>query len=146
MRYLAIDLGDKRTGLAVGDDETDIVSPLEVIKEPIDPPHRLIDRIKKAIDEQGADAVVLGLPLHMDGSEGDRAKKTRAVGEILIAQLGLPIHYEDERLTSAAADWAMAGSGMTHAQKKNRRDAMAAAAILKTFLADRGDSQQSKPS
>lgn len=146
MRYLSIDLGDKRTGLAVGDDETCIVSPLEVIQAPIDPPNLLIDRIKKAIDEQGADAIVLGLPLNMDGTEGPRAKITRAVGEVLREQLGLPIHYEDERLTSAAADWSMAGSGLTHAQKKNRRDAMAAAVILNTFLVSRGDGRQSKPS
>ena len=62
------------------------------------------------------------------------ASGARDLGAQLGARTGLPIHYQDERLTSAQADWSMAGSGLTHAQKKSRRDALAAAAILHDFL------------
>lgn len=134
MRYLAIDLGDKRTGLAVGDDETGIATPLDVVKAPVNPPERLLREIERAIDEHGPSALVIGLPLNMDGSEGPRAKLVREFAATLEARQSLPVHFEDERLSSAAADWSMSQTGMTRGQKKSRRDAIAAAAILKSFF------------
>ena len=139
MRYLAIDLGDKRTGIAVGDDFTNIVTPHEVLSVPIKPEHdRLLDAITKCIDEFGPDELVLGMPFNMDGSEGERAKIVRVFGEALSAHTGLAIHYQDERLTSADAEWLLDGSGKTHGQKKALRDALAAAAILRDFLESTG--------
>lgn len=134
MRYLAIDLGDKRTGLAVGDDETRIATPLDVLELPLQPGNRLIEAIVAAIDEQGAGALVIGLPFNMDGTEGPRAKLVRDFAAQLVDRVSQAIHFEDERLTSADADWSMAQTGMTRGQKKNRRDAIAAAGILRTFL------------
>ncbi len=138
MRYLAIDLGDKRTGLAVGDDETRIASPIGVIEAPMATGDRLLDAIARSADEHGPDAVVVGLPLNMDGTEGPRSALVRAFGERIGARLGLPVEFEDERLSSAEADWSMARTGLTRGQKKSRRDSMAAAAILRTFFAGRG--------
>lgn len=145
MRYLAIDLGDKRTGLAVGDSLTRIVSPLDVIEVPIREREgeALLDALARVIEQQfgrapaaaPTHALVLGLPLNMDESEGPRAKIVRAFGARIAARTGLEVHYHDERLSSAAADWSMARSGMTRGQKKARRDALAAAAILNGFLA-----------
>jgi putative Holliday junction resolvase len=135
MRYLAIDLGDKRTGLAVGDDVTGIASPLDVIVT-----HHPAERqrlIARAVDEQGPDALIVGLPLNMDGTEGPAAKKARAAGEAIAAVVGLPVYCVDERQTSEDADEQMAQSGLTHKGKKQRRDALAAAAILRRFLAER---------
>jgi putative Holliday junction resolvase len=132
MRYLAIDLGDKRTGLAVGDDESGLVTPLAVIELPCG--ERLIEAIQGQIYEHGPDAIVIGLPLNMDGTEGNRAKLVRAFGRDLAERTNLPIHYQDERLTSYAADQHMARSGRTHKQKKQRRDALAAAEILRDFF------------
>lgn len=135
MRYLAIDLGDKRTGIAIGDDFTGIVTPHEVLSVPIKPTHdRLLVAIEKCIDDFGPDALVLGMPFHMDGSEGERAKIVRVFGAALGEHTGLTIHYQDERLTSADAEWVLDGSGKTHGQKKALRDALAAAAILRDFL------------
>jgi len=132
MRYLAIDLGDKRTGLAAGDDQTGLVSPVAAIE--IRRGHALIDAVLKQIHEQEPDAIVIGLPLNMDGTEGDRARIARAFGETLAQRCPLPIHYQDERLTSFAADERMAGTGRTHQQKKELRDALAAAEILRDFF------------
>ena len=132
MRYLAIDLGDKRTGLAVGDDVTKIATPLEVLAAA--KPAQQLSRIAAVIDSHGPDALVLGLPLNMDGSEGPAAKKARRVAEQLTADFGLAVHLVDERLSSAAADDLMAGSGATKRQKRSKRDALAAATILSRFF------------
>lgn len=86
--------------------------------------------------EQGE--LVMGLPLNMDGTEGKRAKIVRSFGDRLALRTGRTVHMQDERLTSAEANWQMAGSGMTHKQKKEKRDALAAAAILRDFLESRG--------
>ncbi len=136
MRYLAVDLGDKRTGLAVGDDFTGFVSPAAVVV--MARGEALVDAVVEKIAEHDADAVVVGLPLNMDGTEGDRAKIAREFGEALAAKTGKAVHYQDERLTSFAADQHMAQSGRTHKQKKELRDALAAAEILKDFLDERG--------
>ncbi len=132
VRYLAIDLGGKRTGLAVGDDVTKIVSPLHIIEQP----HRdlLHDEIAAALREHEPDAVVLGLPLNMDSTEGQPAKDVQAFGEELHRRTGLAVYYQDERLTSFQADQQMARSGRTHQQKARRRDALAAAQILRDYL------------
>lgn len=102
------------------------------------PGDRLLDGIARAADEHGPDAVVVGLPLNMDGTEGPRTKLVRAFAARIGDRLGLPVEFEDERLSSASADWSMARTGLTRGQKKSRRDSMAAAAILRTFFAGRG--------
>lgn len=132
MRYLAIDLGAKRTGLAVGGDQTGIVSPLDVIETTS--LNERIRLISLAVAEQGVNEIVLGLPLNMDGSEGDAAKSVRGLKGFLEQRFGIPVHLMDERLSSADADDKMSRSGLTRGQKKSRRDALAAAAILRDFL------------
>lgn len=136
MQYLAIDLGDKRTGLATGDDETKLVSPLRVVEA--SEPAELLRVIAEAIEEFGPDALVVGLPYNMDGTLGPRAKKAQALATLLEAHTGLPVHGFDERLTSYEAEQQLGQTGLTHGQKKQRRDALAAAAILRDFLAQNG--------
>lgn len=135
MRYLAIDLGDKRTGLAVGDDATGIVSPQGVVVTGDE--QERVRGILRAIEEVGADQLVVGLPLNMDGSEGPGAKKARDMAKALKQRTGLKVHLFDERLSSAAADEQMSQSGLTHKQKKMRRDALAAGNILRGFLGEK---------
>ena len=141
MRFLAIDLGDKRTGLAVGDDESGLASPVDLIEVPIDRRGGgdLLGAIARAVEEHlgPRDELVMGLPLNMDGTSGSRARLVEAFAARLRERSGRAVHLFDERLTSAGADWAMSGSGLTHAQKKARRDAIAAAELLKDFLSSR---------
>ena len=137
MRFLSIDLGGKRTGLATGDDETQIVSPLDVIVT--GNPDERLRQLGRFIEEEKPDALVLGIPFNMDGTLGPAAAKSQALAKILTERFGLPVHPMDERLTSAAADAQMAQTGLTHGQKKARRDALAAAAILRDFLEARPD-------
>lgn len=141
MRYLCIDLGDKRTGLALGDNITGLVSPLETLEVPRSHAagSTLLNALARAVDAHLApqECVVLGLPLNMDGTEGPRAALVRALGDSLADLTRRPVLYHDERLSTAAADWRMARTGLTRREKKERRDALAAAEILNDFLASR---------
>ena len=137
MRYLAIDLGDKRTGFAAGDDVVGLVQPLAVVEA-----HTRALQVKaalKAIDEHGPDRIVLGLPFNMDGTEGPRAKLVREFAAELAAQLPrhsrMKVEFHDERLSSFAAEEKLKRTGRTHGEKKALRDALAACAILEDFLA-----------
>lgn len=132
MRYLAIDLGERRTGLAVGDDQTKICSPIEVI-ETVHPSMRL-NRLTQVIEEHAPDELVLGLPLNMDDTEGPAAKNARRFATELTDGFGLKVHLVDERLTSEAANQQLTEQGLTRGQKKSKRDALAAAEILRRFL------------
>jgi putative Holliday junction resolvase len=142
MRYVGIDLGDKRTGVAVGDSLLRMASPVGVVEVPA--ARREGAALIEALDAQvaaqvgpagrGDGELVVGLPLNMDGTEGPRARLARGLATMLGERTGRTIHLFDERLTSSAADWAMARSGLTRGQKKARRDALAAAAMLQGFL------------
>lgn len=101
----------------------------------------MLEAVARAVEDQLGDnpriqrgEVVIGVPLNMDGTAGQRVQIVRAFAARLAQRLGRPLHEQDERLTSAQADWDMAQSGLTHQQKKERRDALAAAAILTDFL------------
>ena len=133
MRFLCIDLGDKRTGLAVCDSDEIIASPIGVIEGG----GNLSDQVLKTIQQYGAEAVVLGLPLNMDGSEGDRAAVVRKFARELSEKIEIPIFFQDERLSSYSAQNRLSRTGLTHKKKKNRMDAIAAAEILKEFIAAR---------
>ncbi len=139
MRYLCIDLGDKRTGLAIGDPQTRLITPLDVLETPLAQRggEALLDALARAVEDQLGPApgeLVVGLPLNMDDTEGPRARLVREFAARLAARCSRPVRFQDERLSSAAADWSMARSGMTRGEKKQRRDARAAAAILGDFL------------
>jgi putative Holliday junction resolvase len=141
MLFLCIDLGDKRTGLAAGDDGTRVVTPLTVLEVAIAERggQALLDAIAREAlatlgPQRDAGELVVGLPLNMDDTEGPRAKIVRAFAARIAEATGRTIHFQDERLSSSDADWTMARSGLTRGQKKARRDALAAAAILRDFL------------
>jgi len=130
MRYLAIDYGNKRTGLAICDHSETIASPLAVIVSRKELLNRIIDIVKT----ENVDAIVLGLPLNMDDSAGPQAKLVRKFADQLKKHLDLPIHFQDERLSTFGAEQKLADFDFTRKKKKQRLDAIAAADILQTFL------------
>ncbi|MCC7407676.1 MAG: Holliday junction resolvase RuvX [Phycisphaeraceae bacterium] len=136
MRYLAIDPGGKRTGLAVGDDGTGIVSPLEVVEA--DTREKLLVALERVVREQEPGALVVGLPLNMDGSEGAGARAAKELARVLGKRFGLPVRLADERLSSFEAEERLRELELTRGKKKQRRDALAAAAILQSFFRSRG--------
>jgi len=130
MRYLAIDYGMKRTGLAVCDAGERIVSPLGVLAGS----KGLLDRILQIIATERIEAVVVGLPLNMDGSEGLQAKRVRAFAGQLRGRVEIRLYFQDERLSSFAAEQKLQETGLSRGKRRERVDALAAAEILEAFL------------
>lgn len=130
MRYLAIDYGAKRTGLAICDEGEMVVSPVCVIEGQ----KELIAKIARVVREEKVGGIVVGLPLNMDDSAGPAAKVVCDFAERLKDEVGLPVHFEDERLSSFSAEQKLRSTGYTRGKKKKRLDAIAAAEILERFL------------
>jgi putative Holliday junction resolvase len=130
MRYLAIDYGNRRTGLAVCDPSETIVSPLNVFESN----KSLIQKILDVVEKENIKTIVLGLPLNMDDTKGPQARRTIGFSKELESQLEIPILFQDERLSSFTAREKMAEAELTKKKKKKRIDAVAAAQILEAFL------------
>jgi 6-phosphogluconolactonase len=133
MRYLAIDYGQKRIGLAVSDAGEAMAFPLLTIDADSDP----LSKIAGVIQEERIGAILVGLPLNMDGTEGPQAKAVRLFGRKLSAKVSIEITYFDERLSSSDADWKLSGMELTRGKKKKLQDAIAAASFLQAFLDER---------
>ncbi len=130
MRYLAIDYGYKRTGLAICDQAETLATPLAVIDGQKELPGKIADIVRR----ENVEAIVLGLPLSMDGSESSQSRGVLEFAEQLRLDIDIPIHLHDERLSSFAAEQKLAASALTRGKKRKRMDAVAAAAILEAFL------------
>ncbi len=131
MRYLAIDYGTKRTGLAICDSAEIIASPFAVIEGQ----KELIKKIADIVEAENIEAIVLGLPLNMDDSEGAQAKLVLKFAEQLKQHINKPIHLQDERLSSFAAEDKLTQADFPKGKKRKKRiDAVAASEILKAFL------------
>lgn len=137
LRYLGIDYGTRRIGLAMGDDATRIASPLDAIQAG-GGDAAAVQRILDRIEPYEIDAFVIGLPLNMDGTEGEQARLTRAFGDALASGSGKPVHYFDERLSSAAAEELLESTDLSSGRRKTRIDAVAAQVMLQGFLEARG--------
>jgi putative Holliday junction resolvase len=133
LRYLAVDYGRKRTGLALCDEGETMASPLVVVEGTTG----LIERIKQTIAREKIGAIVLGLPLNMDGTEGPMAAEVRTFGGLLQKRLGVAVEFFDERLSSFDAEDKLGAMDLTRGKKKKRLDAIAAAAFLQAFLDSR---------
>ena len=132
MRIMALDYGDARTGVAVSDENGILCGETLVVAEW--DAGRLAERVVELARDRGCGLILLGLPLNMDGSEGPRAEKCRALAEAL-RSLGAPqVMLRDERRTSVEAHAILHANGRR--EKKHRRnvDAVAAQLILETFL------------
>jgi len=130
MRYLAIDHGGKRTGLAICDAGEVMVSPLCVLQGQ----KHVIDKIAQIIANEEVGAVVLGLPLNMDGSEGPQAKLVKAFAGQLQQRVDVPVHLHDERLSSFGAREKLESMDLSRGKRRGLVDAVAAAEILESFL------------
>ena len=140
--YLGLDYGGKRIGLAVGDTHLSVASPLVTVAARGQVGEDVRAVLECARDYQ-IEAFVVGLPLNMDGSEGEQAKLTRRFGEALAHVTGLPVHYWDERLSTAEARELLRPAELTRKKRKARLDRVAAQVILQNFL-DSHTKEQSK--
>ena len=131
MRLLGIDYGTRRTGVALADTETRLAAPFELFTGLTD--RVLADRLCQLIRQENIGRIACGLPLNMDGTAGPQAARTEAFIRQLELRSGRDVQRVDERLSSAAAEWKLAGH-FTRRQKRRRVDAVAAARILQDFL------------
>lgn len=138
MRYLGIDLGSKRIGLALGDAKG-LVTPLKALTAGASM-ERNAHLVLEVADEYGADEIVIGLPLNMDDTEGPQARPSRQLAEAIHQLGGPPVHLHDERLSSHAADARLRERDLTRGQKKARQDALAAQCILQSYVEHKNES------
>ena len=131
MRYLGIDYGRKRTGLAICDAGEMIASPLKVLTMT---QSELVAGITDIVNRESVEAIVLGLPLNMDGTAGHQVGRVKKFAAQIKEYIDIPIHFQDERLSSFDAEGKLAGTELTRKKKKKRVDAVAAASILQSFL------------
>jgi putative Holliday junction resolvase len=135
IRMLALDVGDKRIGVAACDALGMLVSPIEAI-------HRKntksdVAQIARLATENEATALVVGLPKNMDGTEGNQAAKVRSFAEALERETGLTVHFEDERLSTFTAIERLVERGIKTGQNRDLVDMESAVVILESFLARR---------
>ncbi len=136
MRLLGLDIGEKRIGVAVSDPSGRVATPVTVLDA--GDLSRDVAPLRRLVDDYEAAAFVVGLPLSMDGGEGPQALVVRAAAERLSGQLGLPVTYQDERLSSAAAVRSMAEAGVRSRERRGRVDVVAATLLLQTYLDSKG--------
>lgn len=136
MKILAVDYGDTRTGLASCDRGELLASPMGTITQKSLP--KTVDMIVEAYKSSGAEMIVVGLPLNMDGSEGERAQTCRYVAELISEQLpDVPVKMWDERGTTKTAIMYMNETDVRGKRRKALLDGEAAAIILDSYLAFR---------
>jgi putative Holliday junction resolvase len=134
MRWLAIDHGTKKIGLAFSDELEILASPFEVWPQEHE---RTLERLARLCKEEGVQALAVGLPRHKDGAESATAPSARAFGETLAARTGLPVRFVNEHLSSAEAERLLRERGVKPEKRKAMLDAAAAAVILAELLEDR---------
>lgn len=132
MRYLALDVGNKRVGVAVGSSEGRIASPLAVIRRGT--VEQDAASLNKLIREYDVEQLVVGLPRNTNNTESEQEKLTRAYVAQLEPALGLPVVYHDERYSTATAMRHQQARGLDEKRGRATLDANAAAVILQEFL------------
>lgn len=134
MRVLALDLGSKRIGVAVSDDDGRVATPVGTLARHGDRP-RLHREIAELVHEWEAGMLLLGLPIALDGSTGPAATAVLAERDELAAVVGVPVEVHDERLTTRIADRSLRERGdLDSKARKQLVDQVAAAVILQDWL------------
>jgi putative Holliday junction resolvase len=133
LRVVGVDLGSRRIGVAVSDPTGTIASPHSVIQRSGDP---AADRraVAAVVDEVGAERVVVGLPLSMNGTAGPAARAALEEVEAMAEVVSVPVVAHDERLTTVTADRSMLARGMKAPARRKVVDQVAAAVMLQSWL------------
>jgi putative holliday junction resolvase len=133
VRVLALDLGSRRIGVAVSDPSGTLASPYDTVQRS---GSREVDhrRIRELIEETGAERLVVGLPLSLDGSQGPAAGQVLAEVDELGGRVGVPVETYDERLTTVTADRHLREQGLDGRARRKVVDKAAAAVLLQSWL------------
>lgn len=131
-RILALDVGERRIGVALSDLSRTLATPYITIHAT--PVHIFFKKLSQIIRQEDVCQIVVGLPISLNGQEGPQAQRIRAFIETLATQVTLPIATCDERYTSAEAERIMIEAGLRPEQRKARIDEVAASIILQDYL------------
>lgn len=142
IRWMGVDYGDKRIGLALADDETKVATPWQNYTRRS--PEVDADVFRAICRAERIKRIVVGLPVNDDGSEGPKAHAARRFGAWLKSVTGLELYFWDERYTTAEADAMLANSKLPKKKKKARRDMLAATIMLQEFI-DAGCPKDAQP-
>jgi putative Holliday junction resolvase len=134
-RKMGVDYGDKRIGIAFSDPMCIISSPFEVYQNKGE--EDALNHLCKLVNEYSVDEIAFGLPLNMDGTEGERALIHRDFGEKLEKLSGAKVYFIDERLTSAEAEDMLIASGVRREKRKELIDKISAQIILQTYISSK---------
>jgi putative Holliday junction resolvase len=132
MRRLGIDPGTARTGLAVADDEVGVATPHGTVQH-----HSLVraaSEVAKVIESEEIGEAVVGLPLSLDGREGEAARRARAFARELQKRTLVPVVLWDERLSTVSAERALRTQGVRGAAKRSVVDQAAATVLLQSYM------------
>lgn len=137
MRILGLDYGSRTVGVAVTDPTGLIAQPLRTITRTRESMLRkTLQEIDSIVRTMQVGKIILGLPLNMDGTEGERAGRTRSFAEKLRQRVDVPVEFMDERLTTVEADGILEESGVRREIRKQMIDQVAAQLILESWLHD----------
>jgi len=131
-RLLGLDVGTKTIGLALSDVTRSIATPYHTVRRTKFTEDAKV--IQEAVKEHQVGALVIGLPINLDGSEGPRAQSTRAFARNLAARIEVPMVFWDERLSTAAVERHLIEAGASRKRRAQVIDRMAAAYILQGAL------------
>ncbi len=135
MKYLCVDYGDVRTGLAASDISEFLASGIGYIKE--GGMRNTARRVAEEAKKQGAGKIIVGLPKNMDGSEGERSQVVRAFVTLLEAETDVPVELYDERLSTMEAHRYLNMTGTVGKSRKKVVDTLSAQIILQDYLDSR---------
>jgi len=131
-RLLGIDTGQRRIGLAISDPDRKIASPLATYQRQAREAEQ--GYFARVVQDENVGILVIGLPVHLDGREGQKALEARRFGEWLGGLVRLPTIFWDERFTTVEAERALLEAGLTHKKRRERRDRLAAQIMLQSYL------------
>lgn len=132
MIILAVDYGDKRTGIAVCDKLEILASPVCVLTEWN--AETLAQKIIDIAKEKKAEKIVVGLPKNMDGSKGFRAEACEGLGDLIKSGCDIPVVFWDERLTTVSAHRILSENNVRGKKRKSVVDSVAAEIILQSYI------------
>ena len=132
MRVIALDIGDKRIGIAAGDTDARIAMPVKVL-----PSAEVMGNARtwrEVLADHEPELIVSGLPTSLSGAQGRQAAKIRQVAEQIAQQAGLPLEFSDERLSSAQAKRILREQGLSERDMRGKIDSVAASLFLQTWF------------
>lgn len=131
-RLLGLDYGTRRLGVAISTPEQNLASPLEnYTRSSLGADAAFL---RKLVEEYRVVGLVVGLPVHMSGDEGEKAREAREFGRWAASATGLPVTWWDERYTSLLAEEALMSAGLSRKKRQQRLDKLAAQIMLQAFL------------